>query len=58
MDEGKGGWITKIMEYDIEIKPTKLIKGWAVCENMADATHMIAVIGDEEATNQENDWIK
>ena len=26
--EGKRGhWIAKIMEYDIEIKPTKLVKG-------------------------------
>ena len=26
--EGKRGhWITKIMEYDIDIKPTKLVKG-------------------------------
>ena len=26
--EGKRGrWIAKIMEYDIDIKPTKLIKG-------------------------------
>ena len=46
LGEGKAGWITKIMEYDVEIKPTKLIKGWDVCENMIDFAHMIAIIKD------------
>jgi len=27
LGEGKTSWITKIIEYDIEIKPTKMIKG-------------------------------
>lgn len=51
LGEGKIGWITKIMEYDVEINPTNLIKGWALCQNMADFAHMIAIIEDEELEN-------
>ena len=33
--EGKRGkWIATILEYDIEIKPTKLIKGWGLAKLM------------------------
>ena len=52
MGEGKVGWITKIMEYDIEIKPTKLIRGMDLYENMVGDLHMIANIEDEEHLNQ------
>jgi len=46
------------MQFDIEIKPTKLIKGRALCENIAKDSHMIVVIEDEQQLNEENDWIK
>lgn len=52
LGEGKVGWITKIMNYDIEIKPTKLIKGQDLYENMIDATHIIVVIEDEKESDQ------
>lgn len=58
LGEGRVGWITKIMEFDVEIKPTKLIRGWALCKNMVDVAHMIPIIEDDEPTNQESDWIK
>lgn len=51
LGEGKAGWIIKIMEYDVEIKPIKLTKGWALCKNMVDTTYMIAIIKDEEPKN-------
>jgi len=51
LGEGKIGWITKIMEYDIEIKPTKLIRGRALYENIAKASHMIALMEDEQQIN-------
>ena len=36
--EGKRGrWIAKILEFDIEIKPTKLIKGQGLAHLMADS---------------------
>lgn len=34
LGEGKVGWITQIMEYDIEIKPTKIIRGRDLYENI------------------------
>lgn len=58
LGEGKAGWITTIMEYDREIKPTKLIRGRSLCENIAEARHIIAIIEDEENLNLESDWIK
>ncbi len=36
--EGKRGkWIVKILEYNIEIKPTKLIKGQGLARLLADS---------------------
>ena len=58
LGEGKAGWITKIMECDIEIKPTKLIKDRALCENIVEASHIIALMEDEQQLNQESNWIK
>ena len=33
-DGRRGRWLTKILEFDIEIKPTKLIKGWYLARLM------------------------
>jgi len=52
LGEGKAGWITRIMEYDVEIIPTKLIKGRSLYEHIAKATYMIAFIEDEEHANE------
>ena len=36
--DGKSGkWITTILEYDLEIKPTKLIKGQGLAQLMAES---------------------
>ena len=36
--EGKRGkWIAKIMEYDVEIRPTKLVKGQGLAKLLADS---------------------
>ena len=36
--EGKRGrWITKIMEYDVEISPTKLVKGQGLAKLLAES---------------------
>ena len=36
--EGKRGkWIAKIMEYDVDIKPTKLVKGQGLAKLLADS---------------------
>jgi len=46
--EERAGWITRIMEYDVEIKPTTLIRGRALCENIAKVVYMIVIIKDDE----------
>jgi len=38
LGEGRPGWISKILKYDMEIQPTKLIKGKALCEQLAKQT--------------------
>ena len=34
VNEKRVGWITKVMEYDIDIKITKLVRGRGLCEKM------------------------
>ena len=43
------------MEYNVEIKTTKLIIGRALCENIVEATYMIAIIEDDDHANEESD---
>ena len=35
VNEKRVGWITKVMECDIDIKITKLVRGKGLCEKMA-----------------------
>ena len=38
--EGKRGrWIAKIMEYDVEIRPTKLVKGQGLAKMLAESNY-------------------
>ena len=37
LDGKRGKWIAVILEYDIEIKPTKLIKGQGLAQLMAES---------------------
>ena len=32
IDEKRAGWITKVMEYDVDIKITKFVRGKGLCE--------------------------
>ncbi|KAH9298125.1 hypothetical protein KI387_029807, partial [Taxus chinensis] len=34
LNEKRAGWITRVMEYDIEIKITKLVRGKGLCEQL------------------------
>jgi hypothetical protein len=40
LNEKRAGWITKVMEYDVDIQTTKLVRGRGLCEHLA---------GDENA---------
>ena len=53
-DGKRGKWIAIILEYDIEIKPTKLIKGQGLAKLMAELNcqaldiNFISTIDDQE----------
>ena len=56
--EGRHGkWIAALLEYDVEIRPTKLIKGQGVAKLMAESNlhaldiNMIAAMSDEDEEN-------
>ncbi|KAH9321415.1 hypothetical protein KI387_016054, partial [Taxus chinensis] len=34
LNEKRAGWITRVMEYDIDIKITKLVRGKGLCEQL------------------------
>ncbi|KAH9295059.1 hypothetical protein KI387_038647 [Taxus chinensis] len=46
LNEKRAGWITRVMEYDIEIKVTKLVCGKGLCEQLALSQQVEA--GDEK----------
>lgn len=58
LGKGRAIWITRIMEYDMKIKPTKLMRGRDLYENITEVVHMISIIKDDELTNEKNYWIK
>ena len=37
LGDRRGNWLTCLQEYDLEIKPTKLVKGQGLCKLMAEA---------------------
>ena len=49
----RGKWIAALLEYDVEIKPTKLVKGQGLAKLMAESNlhaldiNMIAAMSDE-----------
>jgi hypothetical protein len=53
----RGKWIAAMLEYDLEIKPTKLIKGQGLAKLMAESNlhaldiNLIAAIFEEEVVD-------
>jgi hypothetical protein len=39
IDGRRGKWITKILEFDLEIKPTKLVKGQGLAKLLAESNY-------------------
>lgn len=56
----RGKWIVALLEYDVEIKPTKLIKGQGLTKLMAETNlhvldiNLIAAMSDEDKENSIN----
>jgi hypothetical protein len=59
-DEKRGRWLTKIQEFDLEVKPTKLIKGQGLAKLLAESNFRALDInflqeGDEDTDLNELD---
>ena len=56
--EGKRGrWIAKIQEYDLDIRPTKLIKGQGLAKMLSESNHQslginLSMIANEESKEE------
>jgi hypothetical protein len=37
IDGRRGKWIVKILEFDLKIKPTKLVKGWGLSKLLVES---------------------
>eukprot|EP00253_Pinus_taeda_P013463 PITA_13463 len=58
----RGKWIAALLEYDVEIKPTKLIKGQGLAKLMAETNlqvldiNLIAAMSNEDEENSSVQW--
>lgn len=49
----RGNWVAKIKEYDMEIKPNKLVRGKGLCQLIADNKSIDEVVLENEGMNQD-----
>jgi ribonuclease HI/transposase InsO family protein len=49
----RGKWVSKIQEYDLEIKPTKIIKGQGLAQMLTESNQEAIQIGESEQANSE-----
>jgi len=60
----RGKWIAALLEYDVEIKPTKLIKGNGLAKLMAESNlhaldiNLIATMSEEDEENMPTQYQK
>jgi hypothetical protein len=47
----RGKWISQIQEYDLEIKPTKIIKGQGLAKMLAESNEEAIEMGEKEQIN-------
>ena len=53
----RGQWLTKILEFDVEIKPTKLIKGQGLAHLMFDSKFKALNMNVEVAEGEDGEGI-
>jgi hypothetical protein len=51
MGERRGNWMVVIQEFDLDIKPTKIVKGQGLCKLIAEAQDQV----DSENSGWENE---
>ena len=49
----RGKWVSKIQEYDLEIKPTKIIKGQGLAQMLTESNQEAIQMGESEQTSSE-----
>jgi hypothetical protein len=47
----RGKWVSKIQEYDLEIKPTKIIKGQGLDQMLTESNQEAIQMGENEQVN-------
>jgi hypothetical protein len=47
----RGKWVSKIQEYDLEIKPTKIIKGQGLAQMLTESNQEAIQMGESEQVN-------
>jgi hypothetical protein len=47
----RGKWVSKIQEYDLEIKPTKIIKGQGLAQMLVESNQEAIQMGESEQIN-------
>jgi hypothetical protein len=58
----QGKWVSKIQEYDLEIKPTKIIKGHSLAQMLTERNQEAIQMGESEQINvvvselEHNEW--
>ena len=63
INEKRAGWITKVMEYDVDIKITKLVRGKGIYEELLssfDIVEEVALLIENEQLAKDgnpNNWI-
>ena len=51
----RGRWIAKIQEYDLDIRPTKLIKGQGFAKMLSESNHQALGINLSMIANEESE---
>jgi hypothetical protein len=47
----RGKWVSKIQEYDLEIKPTKIVKGQGLSQMLTESNEEAIQMGESEQVN-------
>jgi hypothetical protein len=47
MGERRGNWMAIVQEFDLDIKPSKLVKGWGLCKLVVEA---------QDQVNEDSGW--
>ena len=66
LNEKRAGWITRVMEYDVDIQITKLVRGKGLCEQIADKdiseleeqANAVLLIGAAGNNDGATSWLK